>query len=146
MIRALPLSIALTSVACVAQGENWPCFRGPSRQGISSETNLPLKWSASENVRWKTSVPGESWASPIVWNDRIFVSTATEDGTSPPDAQAQIISGAGDVVQGFDAATGERLWSSKNIGEGIVPTIVLGDGVAFSASGLYCLENPQIAK
>lgn len=47
----------------------------------------------------------------------------------------QAISGAGDVVQGFDAKSGERIWTSKNIGEGVVPSIVLGEGMAFSASG-----------
>jgi outer membrane protein assembly factor BamB len=52
-----------------------------------------------------------------------------------PDGHAELVSGAGDVVQGFDLGTGERLWSSKNIGEGVVPSIVIGDGVAFTASG-----------
>lgn len=63
-------------------GENWPQFRGPNVQGRSSETNLPLKWSATENVAWKTAVPGQAWSSPIVWGDRVFLTSATENGQS----------------------------------------------------------------
>ena len=70
------LPTALTAIA-----EQWPCFRGLTRQGISMERNLPLKWSASENVAWKTEIPGQGWSSPIVWGDRVFVTSATDNGT-----------------------------------------------------------------
>lgn len=263
-----------------ARAENWPQFRGPTGQGRSSETDVPLQWSATENVVWKTELPGESWSSPIVWGDRVFVTTATEAGqscrvlsldrdtgrvlwdrevfnqvprrkegrnsyatptpatdgervyacfydgsfaaldfagnivwtnrtypfysqhglgTSPilhrgllimardgssdgpdkglgwqtpwdqayivaldartgrerwkarrglsrishgvpalwtaPDGREQLVSEAGDVVQGFDLQTGERLWSSQVIGEGKVPSTVVGDGLVFTAGG-----------
>jgi len=65
-----------------AAGENWPCFRGPGRQGISGEKNVPVKWSAAENVAWKTEIEGEGWSSPIVVGDRVFVTAATEAGAS----------------------------------------------------------------
>lgn len=271
---------ALLGVVTVLQAENWPQFRGPGRQGESAETDLPLRWTATENIAWKAPIPGEGWSSPIVWGDRVFVTTATDEGascrvvavardsgavawnrevfrqqtghrnqrnsyasptpctdgervyacfgdgsfaavdftgrtvwvnrdfpfysehglaTSPilhdglvimardgssetepksagwqtpwdrsfvvaldattgrvrwqagrglsriahvvpgvwiaPDGRAQVVSGAGDVVQGFDAQTGERLWTSRNVGEGVVPSIVIGDGLAFTASG-----------
>jgi outer membrane protein assembly factor BamB len=259
--------------------EDWPCFRGPTRQGLSAETGIPLRWSATENVRWKIAIPGESWSSPIVWGDRVFLTTATDNGTgchvlavnvesgkilwdrevfqqvprrkenrntyatptpatdgervyacfgdgsfvalnfsgdvvwtnrdyafygqhglgSSPilfrgllimardgssdgenkklgwqepwdqsyllaldaktgherwkgrrglsrishgvpniwehDGRAEVVSEAGDVVQGFDVETGERLWSSEAIGEGKVPSVVLGDGLVFTAGG-----------
>ena len=258
---------------------NWPQFRGPTTQGRSVETDVPLRWSATNNVLWKTPIPGESWSSPIVWNDRLFVTTATDNGqtcrvlalearsgrvlwdkavfqqsprrkeqrntyatptpatdgervyacfgdgsfaaldfsgdivwtnrdykfygkhglgTSPilfqgllimardgssdgedknlgwqtpwdqarvlaldartgqerwqgkrglsrishgvpaiweHDGRAEVVSEAGDVVQGFDAQTGERLWSNSVIGEGKVPSTVLGDGLVFTAGG-----------
>jgi len=60
--------------------ENWARFRGPNGQGISQTTNLPVSWSAEENIAWKTYIPGEGWSSPIVWNDHIFLTTATDDG------------------------------------------------------------------
>ncbi len=262
-----------------AQAENWPQFRGPTRQGISTETGVPLEWSATSHVAWKTEIPGESWSSPIVWGDRVFLTTAmvagqvcrvlaldaksgrvlwnkevfrqvplkkearnsyatptpatdgervyacfgdgsfvaldfagevvwtnrdypfysqhglgtspilhdgllimARDGSSDGDdkslgwqkpwdrsfvlaldaktgrerwkgmrgmsriahgvpniweheGKAQVVSEAGDVVQGFDVATGERLWSSEVLGEGKVPSVVIGGGMVFTAGG-----------
>lgn len=260
--------------------EPWPCFRGPTLQGISGDTNLPLTWTSSDNVAWKVPTGGEGWSSPIVWGSHVFLTATRENGSychllafdrangqlawdtqlfdqvprrkqernsyatptpctdgvrvyaafgdgsfaavhldgavawtnrdfpfygehglgsspilwrdliimardgssdgpdkkvgwqtpwdqsyivalntrdgrlrwksarglsrighvtpnlwSGTDGRTQIISGAGDVVQGFDAATGERIWTSKNIGEGVVPSIVLGRDVAFTACG-----------
>lgn len=65
-----------------SQAENWPGFRGPGRQGISNEKDVPLEWSQSSNIAWKTPIPGEGWSSPIVFDDRVFVTTATDGGTS----------------------------------------------------------------
>ena len=262
-----------------ARAENWPQFRGPARQGVSSEKGLPLEWSATSGIAWKTGIPGESWSSPIVWGDRVFVTTAMVAGqscrvlsldvktgrvlwsrevfrqvprkkearnsyatptpatdgervyacfgdgslvaldfagevvwtnrdypyysqhglgTSPilhggllimardgssdgddkalgwqkpwdqayvlaldtktgkerwksqrglsriahgvpniweHDGKAQVVSEAGDVVQGFEVATGERIWSSEVIGEGKVPSVVLGNGLVFTSGG-----------
>jgi outer membrane protein assembly factor BamB len=61
--------------------ENWPRFRGPTGQGISTEQNLPLHWSTTSNIVWKTAIPGDGWSSPVVWGDRVFVTSATEAGT-----------------------------------------------------------------
>jgi outer membrane protein assembly factor BamB len=267
----------LVSHPCVA--ENWPGFRGPGGQGISEEKNLPLSWSLTENLAWRMQVPGLGWSSPIVWEDRVFVTSASPDGTSchlvcvnavngevvwdkelfrqdPPrklaenshatptpvtdgkrvyaafnggrivatdwdgnvvwswrdrqfvskhglaaspilygdlllmpfdgngpadvnnigyltpwdgafiaaldkrtgrekwrakrgqsrqahvtpmitdvNGKAQLISGAGDVVQGFDPGSGKRIWSVLSRGEGVVPAIVCGQGLVFTSSG-----------
>src|SRR6185437_5198291 len=66
----------------LALAENWPQFRGPTGQGESSEKNLPLTWSTAENVLWKTEVSGWGWSSPIVWGDRVFLTSTTQDGVS----------------------------------------------------------------
>lgn len=262
-----------------AAADDWPCFRGPSHQGESTEKDLPLKWDATTNVAWKTPIPGEGWASPIIFGDRVFITTATEGGaschvlcldrrdgrilwdretfrqdlkrkegknsyatptpatdgrhvyavfadggfaaltvdgrlawvnrdfphysqhglgaspilfedllimsrdgssetgdtklgwqkpwarsflvaldtrtgavrwktgrgmsrighTTPnvywQDDRPMIVSSAGDVIQGFDARTGEKVWWVFSQGEGVVPSPVLGDGLAFTASG-----------
>ena len=259
--------------------ENWPCFRGPTRQGISNEKDVPLEWSQTSNVVWKRPIPGEGWSSPIVFDDRVFVTTATDggasfrllcldrltgtvlwnkqvlrqnpghkqnfnsyasstpvtdgrrvyvlafDGTlaavsmegsviwshrefeyysehglgvspilyrdllivpfdgssSGPDRKLgwqkpwdqalilaldkntgevrwrgrrgssriahitpqvlsengrdQLVSSAGDVVQGFNLKTGERIWTVSSPGEGVVPSVVIGDGLIFTTSG-----------
>src|SRR4051794_12107221 len=62
------------------RAENWPCFRGPSSQGVSTETNLPLTWSKTEHLAWSTDVPGTGWSSPIVWEKRVFVTSTLENG------------------------------------------------------------------
>jgi len=70
------------AVAATLEAANWPQFRGSTGQGHSSETGLPLKWTTTENIAWKAELPGESWSSPIVWGERVFVTTATENGAS----------------------------------------------------------------
>ena len=259
--------------------ENWPGFRGPTRQGISNEKGLPTQWSESSNIVWKTPIPGDGWSSPIVFDDHVFVTTATEEGASyrllcldrktgailwdkeilrqkpghkqglnsyasstpvtdgknvyivafdgsiaavstegdtvwmyrdfeyfsehglgvspilykdllivafdpsssgpdpklgwqkpwdkavilaldkntgkvrwegkrgmsriahvspqilSSDGKDQLISSAGDAIQGFDLATGERIWTVSSPGEGVVPSVVVGEGLIFTASG-----------
>ena len=263
----------------VSSAENWPGFRGPTRQGISREDGVPWKWSATSNITWKTPIPGEGWSSPIVFDDRVFVTAATEEATSfrvfcldrsngtilwnkhalrqkpghkqrfnsyasstpvtdgrkvyaiacdgsivalsmdgtvawtngdhehfsehglavspilyedllivafdgsssGPDTKLgwqkpwdkavimaldkntgkvrwegkrglscvahvtpqilrengkdQLVSSAGNVIQGFDPATGRRIWTASSPGEGVVPSVVIGDGLIFTASG-----------
>ena len=271
--------LALLLMPWALWAENWPQFRGPGHQGVSNEADVPLKWSTNENIAWKREIPGASWSSPIVWEDRVFVTTAAEGGeschvlcidrksgqivwdkevfrqalkrkegrntyatptpatdgkrvyacfgdgsfvalnfdgqiawtnraykfygqhglgTSPilhgdllmmardgsseggdsklgwqkpwdqsyilaldtqsgqerwkgkrglsrishgvptiweHEGEAELVSEAGDVVQGFDLKNGERLWSSEVIGEGKVPSVVVGDGMAFTSGG-----------
>lgn len=265
--------------ADVSFAENWPGFRGPTRQGISQEKDVPLEWSRTLNIAWKTPIPGEGWSSPIVFKDRVFVTAATDggvsfrllcldrksgtvlwdkeifrqkaghkqqfnsyasstpvtdgqrvfvvgadgriaavstdgsvawtnhdidfysehglavspilyedlvivafDGSSPgpdtklgwqkpwdqavimaldkntgnirwkgkrglsrvahvcpqilhQDGKDQLISSAGNVVQGFDLETGRRIWTVSSPGEGVVPSVVIGEGLIFTTSG-----------
>ncbi len=60
--------------------ENWPEFRGPLGDGSSAATALPLHWSETQNVCWKTPIHGHGWSSPVIWQGQIWVTTATEDG------------------------------------------------------------------
>jgi len=62
-----------------APAENWPAWRGPRGDGTSLEKNVPVTWSNTKNVVWKTAIPGKGHASPIVWEDRIFLVTALKD-------------------------------------------------------------------
>ena len=79
-MRALVFWIALSAWA-----QNWPSFRGPAASGNSDKQNLPLQWDAQKgtNVRWKTPIAGLAHSSPIVWGDRVFVTTAV---SSMPEA------------------------------------------------------------
>ena len=82
MRRAAPiLAVAICLFAVrVRAGENWPQFRGPNEDGLTAETGLPLTWSETENIVWKTPIPGKAWSSPVIWGDQIWVTNAPEDG------------------------------------------------------------------
>lgn len=86
-MKFAPIALAVVAFAFALAGaptraENWPGWRGPHGDGRSDETNLPTRWSASENVHWKTPISGAGHSSPVVWGDRIFLTTAIEaDGT-----------------------------------------------------------------
>ena len=70
-----------------ASGPSWPQWRGPSGQGVSEEKNLPTSWNTVTNIKWKAAIPGRGHSSPIVWGNRIFVTTAIE-GEVVPGAKA----------------------------------------------------------
>src|SRR6185369_9940383 len=66
----------------VSASENWPEFRGPSGEGTSDATGLPLTWSETEHVRWKTAIPGEGWSSPVIERNHVWMQTALDEGKS----------------------------------------------------------------
>lgn len=72
MLKSLVVIVAL-----IAQ---WPQFRGPDGTGVSKNTGLPIAWSETQNVRWKTAIHGRAWSSPVVLGNQVWVSTATPDG------------------------------------------------------------------
>ena len=67
--------------AALAQG-NWPDWRGPTADGHSDATGLPIRWSETENVVWKTAIHDFGHSTPVVWGDQIWLTTAKEDGTA----------------------------------------------------------------
>ncbi|HLQ43567.1 MAG TPA: PQQ-binding-like beta-propeller repeat protein [Planctomycetaceae bacterium] len=86
---------------------DWPWWRGPSRNGIAAEQSAPTKFGDSENVVWKTPVPGRGHSSPIIVGNRIFLETADEQQKSQS-------------VVAFDRRTGQQLWK-KDISQGGFP-------------------------
>lgn len=72
--KSLPFIILLIITHAHA-GENWPRWRGPRNDGTSMETNLPAQWSAMQNIKWRVVLPGPAPSTPIIWNDRIFLSS-----------------------------------------------------------------------
>ena len=63
-------------VAGLIRAENWPGWRGPSGDGVSAGKGIPTKWSSTENIAWKIAVPGEGHSSPIVWGDKVFLTSS----------------------------------------------------------------------
>ena len=81
------MRVTLTLVAAwllIAPGlsaaEHWNQFRGPRGDGQAGSASLPLQWSESQNVAWKTAIHGKAWSSPVVWGEQIWMTSATEDG------------------------------------------------------------------
>jgi len=72
---------ALLWAGTMLAAENWPQFRGPDGDGYSDAKGLPLTWSESDHVKWKTPIHDRAWSSPVIWADQIWMTTATEDGT-----------------------------------------------------------------
>jgi outer membrane protein assembly factor BamB len=79
MARMIALVLAC-SCAALVMADQWPEFRGPTGDGHAAAANLPVKIDQSV-VRWKTPIHGKGWSSPVVWDDQIWLTTATEDGT-----------------------------------------------------------------
>ncbi|HUH06648.1 MAG TPA: hypothetical protein VML96_02470, partial [Egibacteraceae bacterium] len=114
---------------------NWPHWRGPSSAGVSPESGLPTRWSASENVAWKVPLAGLGASSPIVWGDRVFVTSQIGAAVVAPGAHPQLArddrslaerehplggqrpeGSAGEVwlvVEAFRRGDGERLWEHR---------------------------------
>jgi outer membrane protein assembly factor BamB len=80
VLATATLWVGLASPHVLAGDANWPQFRGPGARGISTNASFPEHWSASENVAWKAEIPGRGWSSPIVWGDRVFLTTAVTAG------------------------------------------------------------------
>src|SRR5262245_6707065 len=72
--------VVLFSSVTALSADDWPAWRGPDGDGHSFDKAPPLKWSRTENVRWKTSLPGPGNSSPIVWKDRVFLTQALDEG------------------------------------------------------------------
>lgn len=68
----------LSFLAGKASAGNWPQWRGPDGSGISTEKNLPSEWTPTKNIKWKTAIDGRAHSSPIVWGNRVFLTTAVE--------------------------------------------------------------------
>lgn len=81
----------------LAQAENWPMWRGPRGDGSSLERRVPIEWNSTNNVVWKTTVPGEGHSSPIIWGERLFLTTALKESEER-------------CLLCFDRKTGSLLW------------------------------------
>jgi outer membrane protein assembly factor BamB len=163
MRKAIVVAAWVLAGAAIS-AQNWPSFRGPNASGVADGQPTPLKWdvASGENVLWKTPVPGMAVSSPVVWGDRVFVSTAVSS-----DANAGIKTGLyGDVkpsndvsmhswrLLALDKRTGKVLWD-RVAHEGVPKTkrhpkssqasaTPVTDGrhvvVSFGSEGLYAYD------
>ena len=85
-IKSIGLSLLIGALAVASDAADWPRFRGPQGNGVSRDTGLPLEWSATKNIVWKTELSGRGASSPIVWQDRVYVTAYSGYGLTKHDA------------------------------------------------------------
>ncbi|QDU62198.1 outer membrane biogenesis protein BamB [Planctomycetes bacterium Pan216] len=124
---ALVLTLVGTSLA-----DNWPAWRGPQRDGISKESNPPTTWSKTDNVRWRLPLPGPAGSTPIVWGERIFLTSAEGNATVLlcVDTDGKILwkrplgegnkvvrKGEGNSASPSPSTDGQKVWANASTGE-----------------------------
>jgi outer membrane protein assembly factor BamB len=141
-----------TLIGRFAEAQNWPQFRGASGDGVAAEAKHPEEWSAEERVAWKVQVPGIGWSQPIVWGDKVFVTTAVAEKLKRP-RPGDWTPGEGGIltaifgsykkppnvecqwqVHCLDAATGKTLWEQT--------ALVGKPRVPIHPSNSYATETP----
>ncbi len=159
--------LRLASLCCLAAAgfaQNWPSFRGPSASGVADGQNLPLRWDAekAQNILWKTPIPGLAHSSPVVWGDRVFVTTAIS--SDPNSVFRPGLYGAGEPaadvsphsfrVYCLDKRTGKILWervahegaprTKRHPKSTFASATPATDGkhvvVSFGSEGLFCYD------
>ena len=145
-VMTVLVALVATAATLAAENDNWPSFRGANALPIAEDDpRLPATWSPTENVVWKTPVDGLGWSSPVIWGDRIFLTTVVSDGESQeprmglyfpygspetydddPRFEApkpgELMEREEDIhhwlVHAFDFETGQLVWTSEvNVGE-----------------------------
>lgn len=133
--------LAVLLLNAPGRADNWPSWRGPTEQGISTEKNLPVEWSAAKNVAWKAPLSGAGVSTPVVWGDRVFLTAS--DGRR--NDQLHILC--------FHRNDGRQLWHVQLFGTaptdmytagGMAVSTPVTDGkyvyALFGTGDLFCLD------
>ena len=102
-MQRLLVLLLIAGASALTQAEDWPQFRGPTGQGHATERGLPLQWSETSNIVWKSPVPGLGWSSPAVANGRVWLTTVVESKERRGRVSASLRALA------YDVATGKEL-------------------------------------
>jgi outer membrane protein assembly factor BamB len=116
--------LATLTLAAVSASDDWPLFRGPQAGSIPDDPALPDTWSETQNVAWKTEVPGTGWSSPVVWGDHVFLTATISPGPEAPpikglydpgDEQGRTRSTAAHrwMIYDIDFKTGKIRWQQE---------------------------------
>ena len=101
---------------------NWPQFRGPGARGVAEGKGLPVHWSQTKNVRWSVPVAGRGWSSPVIWGDKVFLSSAVSSGKEKAVKKGLYFGGNGKdpspnrhrwMVYCFSFDSGKQLWERE---------------------------------
>lgn len=138
----LGLIFSMRALAAAGGEQHWPQFRGNLGDGSTTSAHLPLSWDEKKNVVWKTAIHGRAWSSPVVWGNRIWVSTASEDGKALSLLSVDGMTGKILTDQKlFDVANPQFAHKFNTYGS---PTPVVEEGfvyVTFGSPGTACLDT-----
>jgi outer membrane protein assembly factor BamB len=139
-----PVFALLLAACCVtskAEG-NWPRFRGPTEAGIAKANDLPLDWSETKNLKWKTAIHGRAWSCPVVLGNQIWMSSATEDGQELFGICVDLESGR--IIHDLHLFHVENPQFAHKFNSYGSPTPVLEPGrvyITFGSPGTACLDT-----
>jgi len=162
LMRKILLAVLLSVSLSAAYGENWPGWRGPGGKGVSGEKGIPDRWDMQKNVKWKVAIPGLAHSSPIVWEDRVFVTTAVSSNPALDNWQKGFFTGERKPddaeiswqVLCYDRDTGKLLWdrtatrrkpvSARHTKNSYASQTPVTDGTYvyafFGDQGMYCYD------
>ena len=145
----LTLSLLAASFATAqSNAENWHRWRGPENNGVSNTAKPPLEWSETKNLAWKAEIQGHGTSSPIVFGDKVFVTTAVNTGMvdpnlTKPEDQPERVFGIKHpnttyemVGLCFDRKTGNQLW--REVAKTIVPHEGHHKDASFASASPFC--------
>ncbi|MDB6034799.1 MAG: outer rane biosis protein [Verrucomicrobiales bacterium] len=116
------LTLFSSPAGIAAQSANWPQFRGPGSLGVTEAANFPEQWSTNQNVAWIIETPGRGWSSPIVWGNRIFLTTVIPEGEMEQPKKGLYFGGERKnipkvthhwMVLCYDLGSGKELWRKE---------------------------------
>ena len=147
LVLAASMLVAMPSHA-QSVADNWHQWRGPENNGVSRTAKPPVEWSEQKNVGWKVTIPGHGTSSPIVWGNRVFVTTAVNTGQvdpslPKPEDQPQRVFGIKYpntsyqmIVLGLDRKTGKTLW--RDVAKTLVPHEGHHRDASFASASPFC--------
>jgi outer membrane protein assembly factor BamB len=159
--KKLMVPIAVFIVLTSFKTDNWPQFRGPKSNQLTTEEKLPLEWNDEKNLLWKVELPGRGWSCPIVWGNKVFITNAVLEDPSilPPAEAGRRLENPDSAVYNFeviclDIDSGKEIWK-KTAYKGLpkykthrdnnyAPETMVTDGqhvfAYFGMTGVYCFD------
>ncbi|TNF45548.1 MAG: pyrrolo-quinoline quinone [Bacteroidetes bacterium] len=159
--KTLLVPVAAFIIFSSFKTDNWPQFRGPESNQLTTEKTLPLEWSDEKNLLWKIELPGRGWSCPIVWGNKVFVTNAVLEDPSilPPAEAGRRLENPDSAVYNFevvclDIDSGKEIWK-KTAYKGLprykthrdnnyAPETMVTDGqhvyAYFGMTGVYCFD------
>lgn len=138
------LLILATQRPAVA-ADRWPEFRGANGVGVSDATGLPISWDDQEHVRWKTPIHGKGWSSPVIWDNQLWLTTATEDGKELFVLCIDCATGkVSRDIKVFEVREPQSMGDAQSYNSYASPTPVLEAGriyAHFGSAGSVCLDT-----